>query len=77
MSEFMASLADNTNEEKAHIFLQNYVMTLTENPEEFRNVIAEIGPALSEHKSEAFLKSTIDIIFEHVRDNITRKTFVF
>lgn len=66
VASILEQLSDSTDEEKAHMFLQNHVMALTENPEEFDSIIREVRPLLVELKSEEFLKATIDIIFEHV-----------
>ena len=70
VASILEQLSDSTDEEKAHIFLQNHVTTLTENPEEFDSIIREIQPILVELKSDEFLKATIDIIFEHVSDGL-------
>lgn len=67
--DFLRQLSDHSDDEKAEIFLQDYIMTLTENPGEFQSIIREISPSLSELKSEESVKAIIRIIFDHATNN--------
>ena len=60
-------LSGTSGEEKVQLLLHDHVMTLTENPGMFHNVIKELAPVLSQHvRTEELMKETLFVIFEHV-----------
>ena len=59
--------ASFTPEEKAQQILMDHVMTLTDYPGEFDNVIDDLATILTENiKTDELMKESIYIIFDHV-----------